>query len=371
MPKHFSNDKKKIYVFLEDDNEILGNGQGHTMLRQYLPTKRYVEMLNKYNIKSTFYVDMAHYLFLKENCSHKDFKFQAKVIEETILLLQKNKMDIQLHIHSQWHGAKILDNKIYVTKKWNIGQLNNDVQEELISKSYEALDNLLNNTKKSNTINSFKAGSWGAQPFETLHKTFTDKGIKLVLGPVKGLKIPKLEVDYTKLHSSFFPYYASAKNINLIDSKSKVIVLPMTPTYLNLIDLVRYFFETKISKIFKKNNFVDLYDLDQKIKNLKPLIGKDEFNFKFNSFKTHLKMNAQKFWYLKKTFNRSYNLIKNSKFNYKLIVIESHTKDFSGNFHDVELFIKYLKSNFEDLEFVTATEILRHIKDGKLNPLSE
>ena len=30
----------------------------------------------------------------------------------------------------------------------------------------------------------------------------------------------------------------------------------------------------------------------------------------------------------KNTFNRSYNFIKNSKSDYKLMVIETHTKDF-------------------------------------------
>lgn len=59
----------KIKIILEDDNEILGNGNGHPVYRQYLPTKKYVELLNKYNIKGTFYIDIAHYLFLNENKS--------------------------------------------------------------------------------------------------------------------------------------------------------------------------------------------------------------------------------------------------------------------------------------------------------------
>ena len=37
----------KIKVLLEDDNEILGNGLGHPVYRQYLPTKKYVEILKK------------------------------------------------------------------------------------------------------------------------------------------------------------------------------------------------------------------------------------------------------------------------------------------------------------------------------------
>ena len=72
--------KQKIKILLEDDNEIKGNGSGNPFIRQYLPTKRYLEILKKHNIKGTFYVDMAHYLFLKDNEHFEDFKFQAYTI---------------------------------------------------------------------------------------------------------------------------------------------------------------------------------------------------------------------------------------------------------------------------------------------------
>ena len=48
---------QKIRILLEDDNEVLGTGLGHSMYRQYLPTKKYINILNKYNAKSTFYID--------------------------------------------------------------------------------------------------------------------------------------------------------------------------------------------------------------------------------------------------------------------------------------------------------------------------
>ena len=68
---------QKIKILLEDDNEIKGNGSGHPLIRQYLPTRRYIEILNKHKIKGTFYVDMAHYIFLKDNESYKDFLFKG------------------------------------------------------------------------------------------------------------------------------------------------------------------------------------------------------------------------------------------------------------------------------------------------------
>ena len=55
-----------VKVFLEDDNEVLGNGQGDPYELQYLNTKEYNKILSSKNIKSTFYIDMGQYLFLKK-----------------------------------------------------------------------------------------------------------------------------------------------------------------------------------------------------------------------------------------------------------------------------------------------------------------
>lgn len=359
----------KIKIILEDDNEILGNGQGHPLRRQYLPTKRYVEILNKYNIKASFYIDIAHYLFLKKNESFKDFKFQSQTIEEVIKMLSKCGMDVQVHLHSQWINAEIKNNEIYVTNKWNIGQLTKSEQIELFNNSYDQLQSLLEKFGSDITLNSFKAGSWGLQPFDTLYEIFKEKGIKLVMGPIKGLRVKNLNINYTDLESEFYPYYTSKNDINKISKHNDIVVLPMTPTFLNWKDLIRYVLEMKFNSFFKKINELDIAFIPNSIKKNSPLIGKDKLNISLKPFKTHLKINYQKYWYLKNTFKRSYNLIKKSKYDYKLMVIETHTKDFRNNFEDIDNFLNYLKKNYSDIEFVTASSVINDIEKNILTPL--
>jgi len=361
----------KIKVLLEDDNEILGNGLGHPVYRQYLPTKKYVEILNKFSIKATFYIDMAHFLFLKDHKDFKDFDFQAQTIKETIKLLAKNKMDVQIHLHSQWLGAEIKNNHVFVTDKWNIGMLTSKDQEFLFNKAHDALSEILNELNIKSNLNSYKAGSWGLQPFNTLYDVFLSKGIKLVMGPIKGLKVENLNVDYSNLHSDSIPYFASKDDINNVDNKKNIVVLPMTPTYLNWPDFLRYIFEIKFLNFTKKNNDLDKYNVPNFISKIKPLSGKDKLNFGLKPFKTHLKINAQKYWYLKNTFRRAYKKIKTSNFEYKLMVIETHTKDFIDTFTDIEMFFKYIKKNYSDVEFVTSSDIVEDINLKKLIPLDE
>ncbi len=229
---------EKIYVLLEDDVEVLGNGQGHVFYREYLPVLRYVKLLRKYGLVGTFYVDMAHFIFLKDNALHKDFQVQADYIEKTILHLLENNMEVQLHLHSQWLNAKLENNEIQVTNLWNIGKLAPKEQHKLVTDAVGYLEAIINKSNKSNPITSFRTGSWGMQPFETLYDTFESLGINTVMGPIKGLKIPRLGIDYTQMQSDCQPYYCEKTDINKIGDKKGAIVLPMTPTYLNLIDLI-------------------------------------------------------------------------------------------------------------------------------------
>ena len=137
--------KDKVRIFLEDDNEILGNGGGDPFELQYLNTKEYIKILVSNNIKSTFYIDMGHYVFLKNNLNKSEkCKNFLNSIEKTIEILLENEMDVQLHIHSQWQNA-FIDNDIFkVTNDWNLGMLSNEKQVKLLNEAYNSLSNIIN-----------------------------------------------------------------------------------------------------------------------------------------------------------------------------------------------------------------------------------
>ena len=360
----------KIFILLEDDTEILGNGQGHVLYRQYLPVVRYVEILKKYGAKSTFYVDMAHLLYLRKNAQIKDFGLQGELIEKTITHILKNDMEVQLHLHSQWINATIVNDQVQVTNKWNIGQLTEEEQIKLFHDGFECLNSIIQKSGKANLLNSFKAGSWGLQPFDTLYREFEKVGVKIVLGPIKGLKVSSLDFDYSEMESDQHPYYCDRLDVNKIGNSKGPIIIPLTPTFLNWFDLIRYLIELKFKGFVKK--YDKALDLNRRVLNgnyFNPLSGKDKLNISPRPFQTHLKINSQPFWYLKKTFKRSYEKVVGSEHEFKLITIETHTKDFKNTFNDIERFFKYLSKNYDDIEFITPNELLRKIDDNQLKPL--
>ena len=362
--------ESKIRILLEDDNEILGNGLGHSMYRQYLPTVKYIEILKKHNAKSTFYVDIAHLLFLKKNREFKDFNLQAHTIENLIKHGIKNQMEIQLHIHSQWVNAVIKNDEVFVTDKWNIAQLTKEEQIILVKQCLDELKQIKSSYSDTTPLNSFKAGSWGMQPFENLYEIFKEAGIKVVMGPIKGLKVDFLGINYMNLESDTFPFYCDKKDINRIGKDKDIVVLPMTPTYLNWVDFIRYIIHLKGKSFFhKQQEEMDINYPPKEITALKPLANKDKLSLSLRPFQTHLKINAQPFWYLRNTFKRAYKKIKKSNNPYKLLIIETHTKDFKNTFKDIDKFFDYINLNFDDIEFITTSQVINDIEKGVLQPL--
>lgn len=365
---------RTINIILQDDTEILGNGLGHVMTRQYLPVKNYINILTTHKVISTFFIDMAHYLFLKANQNLHDFKIQLHILEETILLLLKTGMDVQLHLHPQWLDANYSDNHVLPIEKWNLGKLPEPLQSKLISESLAAFDDLFDRSGISHKICAFKAGAWGLQPFKSLGKIFKTNHINLVLGPKKGLKIPQLGIDYSTMEEDVFPYYCNLYNFNQIGkSDDKLIIIPITPTYLTWTDLLRYAVHIKWKRLESYFDHPIDIDSDPHLSQIKfPDVNEQrKIRLSFRPITTHLKMNSQPYWYLKNTFDKAIDYVKKSNTSYPLIVIETHTKDFKNRFRDINKFFQYVTLQYPEVNFISITELLEDIESGLCVPKSK
>lgn len=365
------NKDSKVYVLLEDDTEIFGNGAGHVAFRQYLPVKRYLEILKKYSIKSTFFVDVAHILFLKSKINYSDFRLQVLLFEETLRLIHNAGMDIQLHIHSQFSDAVLIDNQIEVTKKWNIGMIDSDKQKKLFNECYDYLHSTLRKIGSNDQVVAYKAGSWGIQPFSSLYDEFVQKNISLLLGPSKELKIKNLNIDYSNMENDVFPYFCDKLDVCKIGNRQDVTVLPLSPTYLRWNDLIRYYLSERLGrKSNKKRSFIDVssMELQHKKKYRDILSDLNGLNLTLKPLLSHLKINSHPFWLLKKTFDRAYHYVNSQNNSSKVIVIETHTKEFHSSFHEIDRFFKYLSTQYPDLKFITASELNYLIKKSEIEP---
>jgi len=207
---------KKFLILIEDDFEVMGNGLGNVADLQYLPALSLMNIAEKYNVRITFMVDVAHQLALKAHSEIPEIRLQSTLWDETLILMKERGHDVQLHLHPQWINATFKHGYFYLDNNWNIGRYAPKIQQKLIVDSVKYLNSLLCKKFPKYKVCAFKAGSWGLQPSINLQVEFEKNGIHIIMGPRDGLKVLSQGIDYTAMEEKHLPYYPDAENITKI-----------------------------------------------------------------------------------------------------------------------------------------------------------
>jgi hypothetical protein len=357
---------KKFLVLIEDDNEILGNGLGNVADLQYLPAMFLMKVADRYNVKISFMVDVAHQLALKANSRIPDIRVQSALWDETVLYMKERGHDVQLHLHPQWNNATYKNGYFYVGTNWNLGRCNPETQSSLIVKSVDYLTSLLCKKFPEYKVCAFKAGSWGLQPSSNLITEFEKIGIKILIGVRDGLKVLSQGIDYTNLEEKHLPFYPQSEDLTrLSEDCSGVVVIPLQPYEPDMITLLKYTISKGVRKLRYKNNSLSYgtSSVPEEIINLKPLKDKKVFTIGLHPYRTHLKMGNQPFSYLKQSFDSVINKLDRYDLARIPVVIESHTKQYHNYYKDIEKFIAYIAENYEsNVEFGDMTSFSEELK---------
>ena len=299
-------------VYLCDDTEILGSGFGSVADLIRKPVEKYVSILNEHQFVGTFFVDMAHYIFLLENKQNHINDFLD--FKETIEFLFSRGMNVQLHLHPQWMKAicskeKTLDNR------WNIGLLSSEEIEKLVKNSINILTKIGQKFDSEYRPTVFKAGSWGLQPFEVVFPILSRYGITKIIGISGNIVIPSQHVDYSN--------FRNRKNTIKIHS---IDVLLMNMLELNVLDVFLYKFAHMTSK---KGNLINRKFIESSaLSDIKLFYRSGTKMF------THLRWNWHPAWLIKMHLKK---VLSDSESEY--MYVETHTKDFN---EDILTVISYL-----------------------------
>ena len=121
------------------------------------PTERLLSILDKHNIKASFFVDSGYILKLKEYMKSFDIlKKDYDLITQQIQKLSKEGHDIQLHIHPHWEDS-IYDGKEWVfdTSRYKLSDFSGNEIDRIVKRYSEILEKL---TNYKSTV--FGAGGW-------------------------------------------------------------------------------------------------------------------------------------------------------------------------------------------------------------------
>lgn len=357
-------------VLIEDDFELYGNGLGDVASLQYLPTMAFLNVLDSIGAKVSFMVDVAQQLFLRSRRSEdRHVAMQCELWEHTVRCMQERGHDVQLHLHPQWLGATRRDDYNFLGKRWNIGQYEPLQQRTLISEAIAYLKSLLGDVNAEYSVVAYKAGSWGMQPSRQLMETLQSQGVRIVLGAREGMCIPSNGVDFRGMEEPNLPYSPNFDDLRKVaDRPNGMVLIPMqayAPDWLALASLTAARIRSKLARTHAEERYYHPGSVPREILALSPLEGRRQLRFAYRPYLTHLKIGDVPHSYLRRSFRNVVERLRKLDRPCAPIVIESHTKQFKGQYRDISRFLADVQRDYAgEADFVTlsqlATEFDRH-----------
>lgn len=361
--------KKKFLVLIEDDWENMGNGYGNVADLQYLPSLAMMNIMDRYDAKMTFMVDVAHQFVLKEFSHIPEVRVQSRIWDESVMLMKERGFDVQLHLHPQWLGATYKDGMFYVDReKWNIGLYEPAVVDKLVGESVDYLHNLLGKSFPDYSVCAFKAGSWGMQPSEHVLSAMERHGINLIMGVREGIFSENQGINYVGLEEPRLPYSPAMDDLTRIaTTPNNLTMLPLQPYSPDLLTFGRLIADHYIGKYTTKerNNYYHLNGVPGSVRGLDPVSDKKNFSMGIKPYQTHLKIGRQPFSYLKASFDSVIRELDRYDVERIPVVIESHTKQYHNHYAQIEKLIEYIATKYHDcVEFGDMASLNREIQQN-------
>ena len=273
-------------AFTFDYELFFGENNGTVEEILFSPTEELLYLLDKYNIKATFFVDvLSVYMHNKYNLNNYCEIF-CKQIKKMIM----KGHDVQLHIHSNWLMSKYKDGKWnFDLNSYRIHTFGFDDSadwsvQKIVAWGKKFLEDTLKPINQNYKCIAFRAGGYCIQPHRDLFKVLLNNGIYIDSSVAIGQKASYInEYDFTRVlkragwlihandeienHST--TYENTICEIPVFYNKTslfKRIFLPNTEKTIKLINVKgTYIGQKQQNKILNKSN---------KIKNLIKYINK-------------------------------------------------------------------------------------------------
>lgn len=320
-----------VYITLDYElflNDITGDVD-HCLIT---PTNELLKVLDKNQIKATFFVDMAYVYRINELCEqYTSLQEDYDKVVRQVKKLVEHGQKIGLHIHTQWFYST------YNGKEWHIDfdhyKLSDMPEQEAIDK-FILCKRMLEDISGCD-IDSFRAGGYSIQTFKPFVKLMKEQGIKRdssVLYKAKNLS--KLHYyDYTSIPSS--DSYLFNDDVTKMTESGVFMEYPISTSSFNYITYCQT--RVQMHKMGDNSNWGNGGDMPSHHRNA---FIKNIFNRMVKPIVMPASIDYQSFFYCDKVFKR---YLKSGR---KDLVIIGHPKNFSpASLRMLENFIENEKNN--------------------------
>jgi hypothetical protein len=225
-------------IILTFDYELFMKESGTPEKVLINPTNILRELLNRYNIKATFFVDILYYKRLLED---NKFSTHANLIKEQLQTLLREGHRLELHLHPQWQDASF-DGKQWIFPEdmtYRLQSLPTEKIFDLFKTGKKLLEDICKSVKPDYEILAFRAGGLCITPFDKLKKAFTDLNIKIDSSIAKGFKVESKYHNYDFLNAPDLDFYKFEDNPLIKDDSGNFIELPISVYKINLSDKIK------------------------------------------------------------------------------------------------------------------------------------
>ena len=220
-----------IHLALTHDWELRGDGSGDIEQIQFVPMRRLLGIYKKFGVRTTFMPDvLQQIMFRLFETELPDLKKHADTWDAHALAAYRQGHDIQLHLHSQWSGARIWDGKWFLDGSWSLLTYAPERAKSLISQCKQYLERLICAGDPNYRCVAFRASALALAPSPHLLSSLVDLGIEIDVSMAAGfyLNNETLQLDYRECDEDFLPYYPKMGDARRVsDRREPIVCVPL------------------------------------------------------------------------------------------------------------------------------------------------
>lgn len=215
-------------VWLTFDYELFFGARTGSIEKCMLePTKRLLELSQRFRAPMTFFVDAGFLWKLNELApNHPELWEQHEKIASQLREIIAKGSDVQLHIHPHWELTSYADGRWQIPQNqgYRLAEFELDKAAEIFMKYKDHLDSVLGRK----TI-AFRAGGWCIQPFAHIKEVFEKTGLTYDSSVVPGMRFQGgvYDVDFTDAPKNRDIWRFSQDPCE-VDENGKLVELPIS-----------------------------------------------------------------------------------------------------------------------------------------------
>jgi hypothetical protein len=212
------------------DYEIHGNGKGDPFALMVEPTRRLMDVFERYGAKLTIMADVAEILKFKEyrERTGRDDFHHAAIADQLRQAIQRGH-DVQLHLHPSFFNATFNGDRWEQDwSEYDVSRLQPERLQQMVRSGIEYLENLLKPVDLRYECMAFRAGNWAVSPSRDLVHALVNNGIRVETSVFKyGSREGIVNFDYSNAHSDLVPWPVDENDICRWKEGGKLIESPI------------------------------------------------------------------------------------------------------------------------------------------------